>query len=341
MMEFAYPWVLFFLLILPLLYYFELYVKKRPRISVATIRPFNPNKSKKKFFGFSRWLILIGVTFLIIALARPRFGDEKVVIRSMGIDIVLAIDMSGSMQAMDVPRNVTDGQKLLSMVKNKEVINRLEVAKREIKKFIEARPNDRIGLIGFADLAYSFAPPTLDHSWLIDRLEQLTPGMIGDATGIASPIGSAVNRLKNSTAKRRVLVLFTDGANTAENRLTPEQTAQLAKEMNVVIHTVGIGSKNAFVFSPEYGNRFLPVEGSFDEELMRNIAKITGGSYFAASDAEGMKEVMSQINSLEKTVIEQPKYMEYKEYAPIIGLLALIFIFTGFFIENTWKLRLP
>jgi Ca-activated chloride channel family protein len=277
---------------------------------VATIRPFNPNKSKKKFFGFSRWLILIGTGILIIALARPRFGDEKVVIRSMGIDIVLAIDMSGSMQAMDVPRNVTDGQKLLSMVKNKEVINRLEVAKREIKKFIEARPNDRIGLIGFADLAYSFAPPTLDHDWLIDRLEQLTPGMIGDATGIASPIGSAVNRLKNSTAKRRVLVLFTDGANTAENRLTPEQTAQLAKEMNVVIHTVGIGSKNAFVFSPEYGNRFLPVDGSFDEELMRNIAKITGESYCVAIVLLGMKEEMAKLKSQKKTVIEQPKRMK-------------------------------
>ena len=219
--------------------------------------------------------------------------------------------------------------------------HRLEVAKAEIRRFIMQRPNDRIGLIGFADQAYSFAPPTLDHAWLVDRLDQLEPGMIGDATGIAAPIGSATSRLKNSAAPRRVLVLFTDGANTAENRVTPEQAARLAKEFNVIIHTVGIGSNQAFVIGTGFGGGLVPVRDSFDEPLLRRLAETTGGSYFRAADADGMRQVMDEINRLERTNIEQPRYVEYREYAPLLALAALAVLLAGFTLQCTWKLRLP
>ena len=247
--------------------------------------------------------------------------------------------MSGSMQAMDVPRNITSADALAKAINSGELRNRLDTAKEEIKKFILARPNDRIGLIGFADLAYSFSPPTLDHAWLLERLQTLEPGQLGDATGIASAVSSGVRRLKNSDAPRRVLVLFTDGANTAENRLTPEQSANLAKEFNCIIHTVGIGSDNAYVLAQGYG--FQKVQGSFDEKLLSSIASVTGGTYFRAADKEGLKKVMAEINALEKTNIEQPKFVEYKEYAPFLALAGALLLMAGFVWENLIRVRIP
>lgn len=341
-MEFAYPWVLFLLLLIPALYYYTVFIRRRPSVVVASLQSFRKVVGHRRA-SFPQWCILLGATVLVIALARPRFGDEKVMIRSQGIDIILALDLSGSMQALDVPRKITSTRELAKAVETGEVKNRLEVAKQEVRRFIEARPNDRIGLIGFADLAYSLAPPTLDHAWLLLHLDQLRPGIIGEATGIASPLASGINRLKDSDAPRRVLVLFTDGRNTAENRLTPEQAAALGKEFNVIIHTVGIGSKNAYVMMPDmFGrNSFQPIGDEFDEKLLRSLAEVTGGSYFHAEDADGMKRVMNEINQLEKTTIEQPKYIEFNEFAPKLALLALGLLFLGYLSETTWKLRLP
>lgn len=344
MISFAYPWALFALALAPLLYLYEAFLKKRPTVVVSSIRPFRESvRGRRRRPGFPFLCYLAAFSVLAVAAARPRFGDEKVVVRSRGIDIILALDMSGSMRAYDVPRNITDGKALYRAIRSGEVKNRLDAAKQEIRRFIEGRPNDRIGLIGFSDLAYSFAPPTLDHSWLLTRLESLEPGMIGDATGIASPIGSAVSRLKDSDSPRRVLVLFTDGVNTAANRVTPERAAELAKEFDVIIHTVGIGSGNAYVLaeSPLGGRRFVPAGDQFDEKLLRLLAEKTGGSYFHASGEDGLKTVMEKIDKLEKTSKEQPRYIEYREYAPALALAALALMLLGFAAECTWKLRLP
>ena len=340
MFDFAYPSMLFLLLLIPLLWFYTVKLRREPSLKVASTAPFaGKRRSLLARTPLAVWLLLAAGTLLIFALARPRKGDERVIVRANGIDIIIAIDMSGSMMAMDVPQNIKTSSALFEAIRKREDKNRLDVAKEEIERFIKQRPNDRIGLLGFADLAYSFSAPTLDHKWLIARLEQLQPGMIGDATGIASPIASAVSRLKESKAPRRVLVLFTDGANTAENRLTPEQSANLAKEFNCIIHTVGIGSDNAYVLVQGYG--FQKVQGSFDEKLLSSIASVTGGTYFRAADKAGMQKVMAEINALEKTNIEQPKYVEYKEYAPLLGVLALLLILTGFLQENLLKVRIP
>ena len=126
--------------------------------------------------------------------------------------------------------------KFVEQLQSGKITNRLESAKNAIREFISRRPNDRIGLIGFADLAYSFVPPTLDHALLLERLQALKPGELGNATGIASPIGNAVKRLKNSDSPRRVMVLFTDGENTADNQLTPQAAAETSRDLNVIIH---------------------------------------------------------------------------------------------------------
>ena len=347
MISFAYPWALAALVLVPLFYLYERFVKKPPSVVVPSTRPFkSPEEKRGRFAGrpatFAFWCFLAAFALLIVALARPRLGDEKVVIRAKGIDIILALDMSGSMQAFDVPAKYTDGRALYKAIRSGEVKNRLDAAKTEIRRFIEKRPNDRIGLLGFSDLAYSFAPPTLDHNWLLTRLETLTPGMIGTETGIASPIGSAVSRLKDSDSPRRVLVLFTDGANTAPTRVSPEEAAKLAKEFNIIVHTVGIGSGNAYVLlDTPFGRRFQRYDDQFDEALLKKIADTTGGTYFNAAGTDGMKEVMARINELEKTTFEQPRYIEYREYAPVIALVALAALLLGLVVETTFKLRLP
>ena len=338
MFEFAHPWCLAGLLLVPVLWYYLVFIRKAPSIVVPSTGNFKKAAGRKKYITAVNLLYLCAFLVLIVALARPRSGDEKVIIRSKGIDIILALDMSDSMRAIDVPGQLTSADALARGIREGKIKNRLDTAKEEIRKFILARPNDRIGLIGFADLAYSFSPPTLDHRWLLERLKTLEPGQLGSATGIASAISSGTRRLKNSDAPRRVIVLFTDGANTVENRLTPEQSAQVAKEFNCIVHTVGVGSDNAY-YPTNFG--LQKTQADFDSKLLDSIASSTGGTSFRASDGAGMQKVMQEINALEKTNIEQPKYTEYKEYAPLIAMIGALLLLTGFFLENTFKLRVP
>jgi Ca-activated chloride channel family protein len=255
---------------------------------------------------------------------------------------MLAIDLSGSMQAMDVPRKITTPEQLQSAFESGEIKNRLEIAKDEIRRFIKKRPNDRIGLIGFAKLPYNICPPTLDHAWLLAHLDRLQPGIIGDSTGIAGPIASAVHRLEKSDSKRRVLVLFTDGRNNVNARISPRQAAKLAKAMNVIIYTVGIGSDNAYVLQNSYaGPQIFPIRGEFDEPLLNDIAKFSEGKYYKAFDSEGLAKVMDEINKLEKTSVEQPKFVDYKEFAPVLAAFALVLFLLGFVTENTFFLSIP
>lgn len=338
MFEFAQVWCLAGVLLLPLLWYYLVFIKKSPSVVVPSTGSFRKAAGRRKYITLVDCLYLCAFLLLIIALARPRTGDEKVILRSRGIDIILALDMSDSMRAIDIPGTLTSSEALARGIREGKIKNRLDTAKEEIRKFILARPNDRIGLIGFADLAYSFSPPTLDHRWLLERLKTLEPGQLGSATGIASAISSGTRRLKNSDAPRRVIVLFTDGANTVENRLTPEQSAAVAKEFNCIVHTVGVGSDNAY-YPTNFGLR--KTQADFDSKLLDTIAATTGGTSFRASDANGMQKVMQEINALEKTNIEQPQYTEYKEYAPHLAALGALLLLTGFFLESTFKLRLP
>ncbi len=343
MFELTYPWLLALLIVPILLVYYYKKWRKEPVIKVSTTQIFAAvQRGGVKHLPISFWVYLLASIILVIALARPRFGDERVVIRAEGIDIILALDLSGSMSAIDIPTTITSERELQKALNSGELKNRLEVAKEELTNFVKERPNDRMGLIGFADMAYSIAPPTLDHGWLIEHLKRLSPGVIGNATGIAAPLASGTHRLKESKAPRRVIVLFTDGVNNVENRITPTQVAELAKELDVIIHTVGVGSDNAiYPINGFGGTRYQKAPLEFNEPMLKEIASTTGGIYFRAADAKGMKQVMEEINQLEKSNFEQPKYVEYREVAPKLAVIALILIILGFIIEHTWKLRLP
>lgn len=343
-MTFAYPWLL--LLFIPFAF-LVIYILKRPRpsIRIPSVRPFlnaSAGTGLLRKAGVPFIIYTLAIAMLIFALSRPRKGIEEVKLRSEGIDIVLAIDLSGSMRAIDVPEKINTKDELYAGLKSGTIENRLDTAKKEIAKFIDKRPNDRIGLVGFAPLPYSICPPTLDHAWLIENMKRLQPGIIGENTGIAGPISTAVQRLKDSEAKRRVIVLFTDGSNNVNARITPLQAAKLAANYDIVIYTVGIGSNRAFVIQNVFGSsQLVPLEGEFDEKLLQDMAKVSSGKYYKAADAEGMAKVMNEIDKMEKTSVEQPKIIEYSEFAPGIVTASIFMLLLAFTLENTFFRRLP
>ncbi len=343
-MNFEYPWLLLLFIPLALLVWFLKYRQRQPSILIPTLLPVADAARHSRGGGMNlpMWLITLAAVLLIVAAARPRRGIEQVLIRAQGIDIMLAIDLSGSMRAIDIPADVSTKAQLSRALNSGELKNRLDTAKLELIKFVEKRPNDRIGMTGFAQLPYNISPPTLDHAWLIQHLEKLQPGMIGDATGIAGPIASGVSRLEKSDSKRRVIVLFTDGANNVDARITPRQAAEVAKEHNIAIYTVGIGSTHSVApIQTRFGVEYAPMQDEYDEALLKDIAQATGGQYYRARDAKGLAQVMDEINQMEKTVIEQPKYVDYKEFAPTLAGIALTLLLLGFLLNNTVCLKLP
>lgn len=343
-MNFANPWLL--LLIVPLaLVLWRAWTKPAPNIVLPSAMPFRASGAGrglwlKRLLPFS--LYALAGALMVFALARPRHGIEEILHRAEGIDIMLAIDLSGSMSAYDIPSDVNTQSQLESEIRSGALKNRISIAKDEIRKFILARPNDRIGLIGFGPLPYAACPPTLDHAWLIAHLDKLDAGIIGDGTGIAGPVAGATQRLKASEAKRRVMVLFTDGSNNVNAKVSPRQAAKLAASFDVVVYTVGIGSPNAAVLRDSFfGKQLIQLQDEFDEQLLKDLASTTGGRYYKAADAEGMANAMAEIDKLEKTVIEQPRIVNWREWGPALCVMALFLALAAFALESTLFLRIP
>lgn len=343
---FAHPYM-FFLLVPLALVLLRAWFKPVPALRVPSLRPFKAaSKGKLSRINLRKLvpflLYSIGGVMLIVALAGPREGMEEIRRRADGIDIMVALDLSGSMRAIDVPPGIRTERELEVAMASGKVKDRLGTAKEEIAKFIEARPNDRIGLIAFAPLPYVVCPPTLDHAWLIANLDRLESGSIGDATGIAGPVASAVQRLKDSDSKRSIIVLFTDGANNVNAKITPRQAAKLANTFDIILYTVGIGSRNSVMkLDSMFGSSFQRVEGSFDEKLLQEMADTTGGVYYKAADGESMAKAMAQIDQLEKTSVEQNIIVNWKEFYPLFCWLAIAFLLIGFAYEHALRVSVP
>ena len=343
---FAHPYM-FFLLVPLALVLLRAWFKPVPALRVPSLRPFKAaSKGKLSRINLRKLvpflLYSIGGVMLIVALAGPREGMEEIRRRADGIDIMVALDLSGSMRAIDVPPGIRTERELEVAMASGKVKDRLGTAKEEIAKFIEARPNDRIGLIAFAPLPYVVCPPTLDHAWLIANLDRLESGSIGDATGIAGPVASAVQRLKDSDSKRSIIVLFTDGANNVNAKITPRQAATLANTFDITLYTVGIGSRNSVMkLDSMFGSSFQRVEGSFDEKLLQEMADTTGGVYYKAADGESMAKAMAQIDQLEKTSVEQNIIVNWKEFYPLFCWLAIAFLLIGFAYEHALRVSVP
>ncbi len=270
------------------------------------------------------------IVLLVIALARPQSGKSHSKVTTEGIDIILALDVSGSMLAEDFH------------LKNKRR-NRLYVSKEVVKDFIEWRENDRIGMVVFAGQAYTQCPLTLDYDVLLQFLEKVEIGMVEDGTAIGSAIGVCVNRLKSSKAKSKVVILLTDGRNNAGG-IDPLTAAELSKTFGMKIYTVGAGTKGLAPYPVKnlFGLKtYRSIQIDIDEEGLTEIAKITGGKYFRATDTASLKEVYRQIDSLEKTKMEEAKYTEYSELFIYLLIPALGILLFEVVLANTRFRRIP
>ena len=253
---------------------------------------------------------LMAIAFVIVAMARPRTSEENSKTKSAeGIDIVMAVDVSTSMLSKDLRPN------------------RLEATKKVAADFITERPNDRIGMVVYAGESYTQTPLTSDHKIILNTMKDIKNGLIQDGTAIGMGLATAVNRLKDSKAKSKVIILLTDGENNA-GEIDPMTAAQLAEQFNIRAYTIGVGTKGTAPTPYAYdmrGNlvyRNLPV--NIDEELLKNIADQTGGRYFRATDNEKLNEIYAEIDKLEKTKLQELKFYSYDEKFEKFALAAFI-----------------
>jgi Ca-activated chloride channel family protein len=272
----------------------------------------------------------IALALILLALARPQSSLEESVIEAEGIDIALVVDVSTSMLAEDF---TLDGRRR----------NRLYAAKKVMEEFIEEREFDRIGLVAFASRAYTVCPLTLDYSWLIQNLERTGIGMLEDGTAIGSGISSALNRLKDTEAKGKVVILLTDGINNA-GRISPLTAAEAAKALGIKIYTIGAGTRGLAPYPAKdmFGRTvYQRIKIPIDEETLKKVARATGGLYFRATDTESLREIYKEIDSLEKIPIEEKGYVEYRELFHLFLIPGLIIIFLEMLLSNTLLRRIP
>jgi len=277
------------------------------------------------------WLSAVfAAVLLIVGLARPQRGHSRTEVTANGIDIVLGLDVSGSMQALDF---LIDNQR----------VNRIEVVKSVVGKFIDERPNDRIGLIAFAGAPYLVSPITLDHDWLQQNLERVTIGGVDDGTAIGSAIAAAVNRLRTTPAKSKVVILLTDGMNNT-GKISPLAAAEAARALGVKVYTIGVGvrGKAPVPVRDEAGNmRLVMAEVDVDEKTLKTVADQTGGKFYRATDTDSLKKIYEQINRLETSAQTVQKFEHYDELYPWALIPALAILGLGFVLQQTRYRRLP
>ncbi len=263
-------------------------------------------------------LRLLALLLLIIALARPQSALSWQDSTTEGIDIVIATDISGSMLSEDLKPN------------------RLEAGKNIAMEFIKGRPNDRIGLVVFSGESFTQCPLTIDHDVLINLFKDINNGMIRDGTAIGMGLATAVNRLKDSEAKSKVVILLTDGSNTTGS-VAPVTAAEIAQQMNVRVYTVGVGTQGEAPYPVQtpFGVRYQNVPVTIDEETLTKIADITGGQYFRATDNEKLKAIYGQIDQLEKAKIAVTQYHQKTERFFPFALAALLLLLLDFVLKNT------
>lgn len=307
------------------------------RVGLASLR-FSSSEGLEELTRRSRpvrlrlpWLLRALVLVLIVpALARPQQGLESSRLTAEGIDIVLVVDVSTSMLAED-------------FVLRGERRNRLEVVKDIINDFVLSRSTDRIGLVVFAGQPYMASPMTLDHGWLLAQLHRVEIGMVEDGTAIGSAISAGLNRLRDSKTKNRIMVLLTDGVNNA-GTVTPDSAAQVAKALDVKIYTIGAGTKGRapYPVTDSIGRTiYKQLKIEVDDEGLSQVARVTGGQYFRATDTDSLRAIYREIDQMERSKLTQPQYQQYREWyawfiVPAIALLLLAVVSS-----QTWLRVLP
>ena len=320
--EFANPGLLFLLLIIPLMigWYWYKHRKGYAEIQVPGIQVFeNTRRSLRQYlyhllFSFR----VLALSLLIVALARPQTSTKRQNISIEGIDIVMALDVSGSMLAQDLKPD------------------RLEAAKEVALEFFEGRPNDRIGLVIFSGETFTQVPLTTDHTIVKNMFSEIKSGMIEDGTAIGDGLGTAVSRLRESQAISKVIILLTDGVNNAGS-LDPLSAAEIAQLYGIRIYTIGAGTRGLAPYPVQtpFGMRYQNMEVQIDEELLQQVAEMTEGKYFRATSNRKLEEIYEEIDHLERSKIDVTEFRKlHEEFLPLV-VLALLLISTEIILKHT------
>lgn len=331
--SFAHPWVLLLLLLIPVLAILKGRFGGSPGITFSSTSALAAigKRRRSRAGAFLNMIAYLAVACMIVALARPQLGRTLTRVQASGVDIMLVLDVSRSMLAEDY----TIGN---------DRANRIEAVKQVTEQFIRQRPNDRIGIIAFAGKPYLVSPLTLDHDWLIQNLDRIRIGMVEDGTAIGSATAAAANRLKDKDAKTKLIVLLSDGDNNA-GRITPLTAAEAAKALGIRIYTIGAGSQQPtvpFPFTDPFGRtqyQMVPME--FNEDTLKEIARITKGKYFPATDTASLKKTFNEIDSMEKTKVEVSKTADYRDLFAWFLIAGFGFLSLEIILSQTVWRRLP
>lgn len=306
--SFAHPYFFGLLLLLPILYWWQRKRQQAPSIRLSSTNHLSrmPVSFRVRFRPILTVLRILTLTFLIIALARPQSSSVSETIDSDGIDIVLSIDVSGSMLAEDLKPN------------------RIEAAKKVALEFVEKRISDRIGVVIFSGESFTLCPITIDQNVLRQQLESIRSGMLQDGTAIGEGLATAVDRIRKSNGKSKIIILLTDGVNNV-GKIGPELALEIAKAYKVRVYTIGVGTKGMAPYPTPtpFGVQMQMQEVQIDEALLQKISSETGGKYYRATDNKSLSKIYNDIDKLEKSKVEISSYKRYAELFFPFAALAL------------------
>lgn len=303
------------------LYLYRHYTQKNASLSFSSLQLMSdlPGNWKVHLHWLRAIALWAGISFLIIALARPQQKLTTVERNAEGIDIVLVLDMSTSMRAEDLKPN------------------RFEAARSVAKDFVDRRNSDRIGLVTFAMKSFTVVPPTLDYRLLKSLINDLQMGVIEDGTAIGMGIATAVNRLKESQAESKVIILLTDGQNNS-GEIDPVTAADLALTYGIKIYTIGAGTRGTAPYpiqDPIFGRRYQNIQVNIDEEMLTKVAELTNGKYYRATDSDQLQKIYAEIDELERSEVEELIYTDYKDLYVQYLILSLSFFLLSFILGQT------
>jgi Ca-activated chloride channel family protein len=326
--HFAQPFLLWLLLLVPgyIAYYLLVSRKRNTRFRLSGLEPFRSYKptTRQKLFHMPVLLRSAALSLIILALARPQSSSSSQSVTTEGIDIILGLDISPSMLAEDLRPN------------------RIEAAKKVALEFIESRPNDRIGLVVFSGESFTQCPITSDHSVLKNLIGNLESGMLADGTAIGEGLATAVNRIRESKAKSKVIILLTDGVNNV-GAIAPQTAGEIARAFGIRVYTIGAGTMGVapYPFKTPFGIQYQNVDVQIDEPVLKSIAAETGGKYFRATSTARLREIYADIDKMEKTRVDVTEFRRRsEEYYPLV-LAALLLLGFEILLRQTYLKTLP
>lgn len=331
MFRLASPLFLLLLLAAALILFLKLREKNSSHIKVSSLKGLE-NTSYSFMVTLSKLVPILkisGLIFLILALARPQFGDKKINVTTEGVNIILALDLSESMRALDFK-------------KDNKIVTRLEAVKGVVLDFIMKREGDRIGMVVFGSNAFTQLPLTRDYNTIAFILERLKIGAAGPSTAIGDAIGISLKRLEDIKSESNIIILLTDGKSNS-GELSWQDAAKIAANREVKIYTIGVGTKGKapFLVSDLFGQRYVYHEVDVDLKALETIAKQTNASFFQAKDLKSLGKIYEMINNLEKTKVDIEKWVEYKELYPWFLVPGLILLLFYILLSNTRFLKVP